>query len=99
MESVKPELFNLHDENENKIGSKKLTNTSRQYYAVLCMNLLSFAYGATCGWPSAAILQLKSPETPLDSGPLSEGDDGWIASGIGIGGFFANFFFGWVRVD
>lgn len=69
-----------------------------QYYATLCMCLLCFAYGAGCGWTSAAVIQLSDDENIiLDTGPIDINDIGWIASGIGIGGFIGNLFFGWVK--
>lgn len=73
------------------------TSTKRQYYATICMTLLAFGYGCGCGWTSAAVVQLSDfYETPLETGPIDIDDAGWIASGIGIGGFIGNLFFGWV---
>lgn len=98
MEPLKPELLNLHDQNaETCESSKEMNSTSRQYSAVFCMNLLAFSYGCTCGWPSAALIQLTDPDnTPLVTGPLTVAEVGWIASSFAIGAFVANLFFGWV---
>lgn len=81
---------------EDVAVSERKSNTQRQYYAAICMSLLAFAYGSTSGWTSSAMIVLSGDDTPLDSGPLTTENKGWIASGIGIGGFFANLFFGWV---
>lgn len=93
MSSFQPELLHLtSDEKSLK------TSTKRQYYAAFIMSLLSFSYGCCCGWPSAAVLLLTSEyDTPLETGPISSDEVGWIASGIGIGGFIGNLLFGWVK--
>lgn len=79
------------------LNSDFKTSTKRQYYAVISLSLLSFAYGCGCGWPSAAVIQLTDEDnSPLESGSIESDDVGWIASGIGIGGFIGNLFFGWV---
>lgn len=93
MSSFQPESLYLTSDGEKYFD----TSTKRQYFAALLMCLLSFGYGCCCGWPSAAVLLLTSDyDTPLESGPISLDDVGWIASGIGIGGFIGNLFFGWV---
>lgn len=94
MSPLQPELLHLTSGDEKYLE----TNTKRQYYAALMMSLLSFGYGACCGWPSAAVLLLTSEyDTPLETGPISSNDIGWIASAVGIGGFIGNLFFGWVN--
>ena len=95
MGSLKPEFFNLQLENGS--DNRKQLSTSRQYSAVFCMNLLTFSYGFTCGWPSGALIIFDSDQSPLDTGKLTIEEIGWIASGIAVGGFLANLFFGWVR--
>jgi hypothetical protein len=92
MESLKPEQLNLQTED----ACEKKVNTRRQLYGAMFMSLLAFSYGCTCGWASSAIVHLQSEDTPLDTGPINSDESGWIASGIGIGGFVANLFFGWV---
>lgn len=95
MASVKSELLQLAPEGaEVKIFKK--TSVKRQYFATLCMDLLAFSFGATCGWTSAAIPILKSDETPLDTGPITANEASWVASGMCIGGFIGNLFIGWV---
>ncbi|XP_070495771.1 facilitated trehalose transporter Tret1-like [Chironomus tepperi] len=94
MGSLKPELFNLQV--DNGIDNKRQFSTSRQYSAVLCMNLLTFSYGFTCGWLSGALIIFNSDETPLITKQLKTEEIGWIASAIAIGGFVANLFFGWL---
>lgn len=58
------------------------------------VNLLTVGYGITLGWPSAAILLLKSDQSPLPSGKIELEDASWIASLLGIGALFGNLFFG-----
>lgn len=73
---------------------RKKTSVKRQFLAVVAMDLLSFSYGATCGWSSAAIPFLKSDQTPLQTGPITTSEASWIASGICIGGFVGNLLIG-----
>lgn len=73
------------------------SSAKRQLFATIVMDLLAFSYGASCGWPSASILILKSDETPLESGPISTNEASWVVSGICIGGFVGNLLLGWVR--
>lgn len=93
MSSFQPELLHLTSDEDKFLE----TSTKRQYYAAVTMNLLAFGYGCCCGWPSAAVLLLTEYDTPLETGPISSDDVGWIASGIGIGGFIGNFLFAWVN--
>jgi hypothetical protein len=96
MASVKSEFLQLTPEDTNDGGMEK-ASVKRQYFAVICLDLLAFSYGATCGWPSASIPILKSDDTPLSSGPITMSEASWIASGICPGGLLGNLFIGWVR--
>jgi len=49
-----------------------VSGASRQVYTTLCANLLSVAYGTSVGWASGALPYLKSNETVLASGPLTQ---------------------------
>lgn len=92
MGSLQSEFSNLNNE-----FHQFKTRTYHQYYATFCMCFLAFAYGSNCGWNSNAIIQLTDEEnSPLNSVAIDTDDVGWIASGIGIGGFIGNLFFGWV---
>lgn len=97
MVSVKSELLQLAPENERVefLGRKSF---KRQYFATICVDLLAFSYGASCGWSSAGIPILKSDETPLETGPISSEEASWITSGICIGGFVGNLLIGWVKI-
>ena len=97
MASVKSEFLPLTPEGEIVKPFKK-ASVKRQYFAVICLDLLAFSFGATCGWASAGISILKSENTPLETGPITTTQASYVASGIGIGGFFGNFIFGWVRI-
>jgi hypothetical protein len=78
----------------------KKKNVKRQYFATICMDLLAFSFGATCGWPSPSLLLLRSPEdSPLESGPITLEEASWIASGMCLGGFVGNLAIGWVRAS
>ncbi|XP_016964742.1 facilitated trehalose transporter Tret1 [Drosophila biarmipes] len=67
-----------------------------QYLAAISVNIISISYGAFCGWPSSSFLELSSENSPLDTGPLSPKDQGWVASNICLGGLFGTFFFTWL---
>ena len=97
MVAEKFETFHLASDGAENLETCKKSSVRHQYFAVLVMDLLSFSYGSSCGWPSASIPILKSDETPFESGPITTNDASWIASGICIGGFFGNLFFGWVN--
>lgn len=58
-------------------------------------NIITIAYGATCGWPSASFLILKTNETPLPSGPLTTDQLSWVGSLLCVGGLLGNILFGW----
>ncbi|KAH8319051.1 hypothetical protein KR067_006030, partial [Drosophila pandora] len=54
---------------------------------------ISISYGAYCGWPSASFLELASDKSPLDTGPLTKHEQGWVASSVCLGGLFGAIFF------
>jgi SP family facilitated glucose transporter-like MFS transporter 8 len=93
---VDAELSHLNEKIDNDHCRKREANTKRQFYAAICMSLISFSYGTTCGWTSGAIVHLTKDSTPLLSGKLGMSEISWIASGIGIGGMISNLFFGWL---
>ncbi|KAH8321728.1 hypothetical protein KR074_004284, partial [Drosophila pseudoananassae] len=57
------------------------------------VNIISISYGAYCGWPSASILELASDKSPLETGPLTKHEQGWVASAVCLGGLFGAIFF------
>ncbi|KAG5682757.1 hypothetical protein PVAND_012090 [Polypedilum vanderplanki] len=89
-EQLKLQTEDVYEKKENN------KNTKRQFCGAIFMSLLAFSYGCTCGWTSSAIVILQSNDTPLITGPINSEQAGWIGSSIGIGGFVANFFFGWL---
>lgn len=58
------------------------------------MNILVVAHGCAMGWTSPFIPYLKSPETHLESGPLTSEDVSWIGSLLSIGGLIGTVAFG-----
>lgn len=94
--TVKLELLHFAPPDNNEVFK---TSVKRQWASAITMDLLAFSYGATCGWPSAAIPILKTDDTPMESyGPITSSDASWIASSICIGGFFGNLLIGWVKM-
>ncbi|XP_017155265.1 facilitated trehalose transporter Tret1 [Drosophila miranda] len=71
-------------------------STKYQYLAAISVNIVSISYGAFCGWPSASFLELGGEDSPLETGPLSNQDQGWVASTICIGGLFGGILFAWL---
>lgn len=57
------------------------------------MNLITFAYGITCAWPSVSVPLLGSEESPI--GPQSTDVLSWIVGIMCLGGLVGNIFFGW----
>lgn len=73
-----------------------MPSTSNQFYATFCANILCLAYGLSTGWTSAAIPLLKSSETPIRHGKLSNGEASLIGSILTIGGLFGTLIFGFI---
>ncbi|KAH8412743.1 hypothetical protein KR009_005255 [Drosophila setifemur] len=67
-----------------------------QYLAALSVNIITISYGAFCGWPSSSFLELTSDASPLDTGPLTKQDQGWVAAYICLGGLFGTILFAWL---
>lgn len=72
-----------------------MSRTGNQFYATFCANLLCLGYGLATGWTSAAIPLLKSPMTPLKSGPLTNDEASLIGSILTIGGVLGTLLFGY----
>ncbi|EDV32164.1 uncharacterized protein Dana_GF14177 [Drosophila ananassae] len=70
--------------------------TKYQYLAALSVNIVTISYGGVCGWPSASFLELSSEKSPLETGPLSKQDQGWVASMMSLGGLFGTILFAWL---
>ncbi|XP_017473364.1 PREDICTED: facilitated trehalose transporter Tret1 [Rhagoletis zephyria] len=66
-----------------------------QYLAGICVNIITISYGGFCGWPSASFLQLQSDESPLETGPMSNSDTGWVGSMVCVGGALGTMFCSW----
>ncbi|KAH8403341.1 hypothetical protein KR222_011076 [Zaprionus bogoriensis] len=60
------------------------------------VNIASISFGAYCGWPSSSFLELGGPNSPLETGPLTEQDQGNVASVLCLGGLIGNIFFVWL---
>lgn len=72
-----------------------MSETGNQFYATFCANLLCLSYGLATGWTSAAIPLLKSSDSPLKSGPISNEEASLIGSVLTIGGAFGTLIFGY----
>lgn len=55
---------------------------------------MSFEVGCIAGWPSAAVLILKSENSPLPSGPITDEEISWIYALPPVGAVTANFLYG-----
>lgn len=71
------------------------SNTRNQYLAGICVNIISISYGAFCGWPSASFVELQSLVSPLESGPITNNEAGWIVSMLCVGGSCGTIIFSW----
>lgn len=72
-----------------------MLKTENQFYATFCANLLCLSYGLATGWTSAAVPLLKSKETPLKSGPITNVEASLIGSILTIGGVVGTLIFGY----
>ncbi|XP_004530296.1 facilitated trehalose transporter Tret1 [Ceratitis capitata] len=69
--------------------------SKNQYLAGICANIITISYGGFCGWPSASFLQLQSKDSPLETGPMSSSDVGWVGSMVCVGGALGTMFCSW----
>lgn len=72
-----------------------MSKTRNQFYATFCANLLCLSYGLATGWTSAAVPLLKSRQTPLKSGPITNDEASLIGSMLTIGGVIGTLLFGY----
>lgn len=72
-----------------------MARTGNQFYATFCANLLCLSYGLATGWTSAAVPLLKSSQTPLKSGPITNDEASLIGSILTIGGVLGTLLFGY----
>lgn len=72
-----------------------MSSTKNQYYAAVCVNLLSLGYGLSTSWTSSAIPFLESTESPLACGPITVEDASLIGSILTIGGLVGTLMFGY----
>lgn len=72
-----------------------MVKTGNQYYATFCANLLCISYGLATGWTSSAIPLLKSPNSPLASGMITNEEASLIGSLLTIGGIVGTLVFGY----
>lgn len=56
---------------------------------------MTISYGGFSGWPSASFLELQSKDSPLETGPMSSSDVGWVGSIICVGGVLGTIFYSW----
>uniref|UniRef100_A0A182MN01 Major facilitator superfamily (MFS) profile domain-containing protein n=1 Tax=Anopheles culicifacies TaxID=139723 RepID=A0A182MN01_9DIPT len=64
-----------------------------QLLAVLRIHIITASYGVTVGWPAPIIPLLRSPETPLPSGPVTVEEASWIGATLCIGGTIGTILF------
>uniref|UniRef100_A0A182JVW4 Major facilitator superfamily (MFS) profile domain-containing protein n=1 Tax=Anopheles christyi TaxID=43041 RepID=A0A182JVW4_9DIPT len=57
------------------------------------VHIITASYGVTVGWPAPIIPLLRSPETPLPSGPVTVEEASWIGSTLCIGGTIGTILF------
>ncbi|XP_037957110.1 facilitated trehalose transporter Tret1 [Teleopsis dalmanni] len=70
-------------------------DTKYQYLAGLCVNIIAIANGAFCGWPSASFLELQAADSPLETGPMTNNEAGWVGAMFCVGGLLGTVIFAW----
>ncbi|XP_065357204.1 facilitated trehalose transporter Tret1 [Calliphora vicina] len=70
-------------------------HTRNQYLTGMCVNIISISYGAFIGWPSASFVELQSSVSPLQSGPITNTEAGFIGSMLCVGGSLGTILFSW----
>uniref|UniRef100_A0A182W7L4 Major facilitator superfamily (MFS) profile domain-containing protein n=1 Tax=Anopheles minimus TaxID=112268 RepID=A0A182W7L4_9DIPT len=68
-----------------------------QLLAVLRIHIITASYGVTVGWPAPIIPLLRSPDTPLPSGPVTVEEASWIGATLCIGGTIGTILFAFVH--
>uniref|UniRef100_A0A182QMH1 Major facilitator superfamily (MFS) profile domain-containing protein n=1 Tax=Anopheles farauti TaxID=69004 RepID=A0A182QMH1_9DIPT len=64
-----------------------------QVLAVLRIHIITASYGVTVGWPAPIIPLLRSPDTPLPSGPITVEEASWVGATLCIGGTIGTILF------
>jgi MFS family permease len=72
-----------------------MNSSKNQYIVTFYVNLLSFGYGLSTGWTSAALPLLQSKDNPLPV-EISRDDGSIIGSILTVGGFFGTICFGYL---
>ncbi|XP_052864416.1 uncharacterized protein LOC128271025 [Anopheles cruzii] len=57
-----------------------------QFGSIAAVHIITASYGVTVGWPAPIIPLLRSPETPLPSGPITVEEASWVGATLCIGG-------------
>ncbi|ETN57863.1 sugar transporter [Anopheles darlingi] len=58
----------------------------KQFGAIAAVHIITASYGVTVGWPAPIIPLLRSPETPLPTGPITVEEASWVGATLCIGG-------------
>lgn len=75
---------------------KESRSTIFQYFAALSANIIMLGYGCGIGWFVMALPLLKSNDTPISSGPLTDDQESWVGSILSVGSLTGNFVFGFL---
>uniref|UniRef100_A0A182STD7 Major facilitator superfamily (MFS) profile domain-containing protein n=1 Tax=Anopheles maculatus TaxID=74869 RepID=A0A182STD7_9DIPT len=82
---------------EQQIEPRRISIWARenlnQVLAVLRIHIITASYGVTVGWPAPIIPLLRSPDTPLPSGPITVEEASWIGATLCIGGTIGTILF------
>ncbi|XP_050077687.1 facilitated trehalose transporter Tret1-like isoform X2 [Anopheles maculipalpis] len=65
----------------------------KQFAAIAAVHIITASYGVTVGWPAPIIPLLRSPDTPLPSGPITVEEASWIGATLCIGGTIGTILF------
>ncbi|XP_030246517.1 solute carrier family 2, facilitated glucose transporter member 8, partial [Drosophila navojoa] len=71
-------------------------SVKHQYLAGIFVNIATISNGAYIGWTSSSFLELNNSPSPLATGPLTEQDQGNVASAFCLGATVGNIFFVWL---
>ncbi|XP_055309204.1 facilitated trehalose transporter Tret1-like isoform X2 [Sitodiplosis mosellana] len=67
----------------------------RQFFSAISANFIGFSFGWACAWANVNFLELQSPNTKLQDGPISYDEASLVMSLICAGGLMGNIVYLW----
>lgn len=86
-------LLNVYIQNYS--FQKLIKKTKNKSIILVPVNFIGFSFGWSCSWANVNFLELQSPETSLEDGPISYDQASLLMSLICVGGLIGNLTYLW----